>query len=43
MADRMKDYPDRMTVEQAMAFGEDVLSIVSQIPRGEERGMMSDE
>ena len=30
----MKDYPDRMTVEQARAFGEDVLNIVSQIPRG---------
>ena len=30
----MKDYPDRMTPEQARAFGEDVLNIVSQIPRG---------
>ena len=30
----MKDYPDRMTVEQARVFGEDVLNIVSQIPRG---------
>ena len=30
----MKDYPDRMTAEQAMSFGEDVLSIVAQIPRG---------
>ena len=30
----MKDYPDRMTVEQARAFGDDVLNIVSQIPRG---------
>ena len=30
----MKDYPDRMTAEQARAFGEDVLNIVSQIPRG---------
>ena len=30
----MKDYPDRMTAEQARAFGEDVLNIVSQILRG---------
>ena len=30
----MKDYPDRMTVEQARVFGEDVLNIVGQIPRG---------
>ena len=30
----MKDDPDRMTAEQARAFGEDVLNIVSQIPRG---------
>ena len=30
----MKDYPDRMTLEQARAFGEDVLNIVSQIPWG---------
>lgn len=30
----MKDYSDRMTAEQARAFGEDVLNIVSQIPRG---------
>ena len=30
----MKDYPDRMTAEQARAFGVDVLNIVSQIPRG---------
>ena len=30
----MKDYPDKMTAEQAMAVGEDVLNIVSQIPRG---------
>ena len=29
----MKDYPDRMTPEQARRFGEDVLNIVSQIPR----------
>ena len=30
----MKDYPDRMTAEQARVFGEDVLNIVSQIPHG---------
>lgn len=30
----MKDYPDKMTAEQARAFGEDVLNIVSQIPCG---------
>ena len=30
----MKDYPDRMTAEQARAFGENVLNIVRQIPRG---------
>ena len=30
----MKDYPDRMTAEQARVFGEDVLNIVSQIPYG---------
>ena len=30
----MKDYPDRMTAEQARSFGEDVLGIVAQIPRG---------
>ena len=30
----MKDYPDRMTEEQARRFGEDVLNIVAQIPRG---------
>ena len=30
----MKDYPDRMSQEQARRFGEDVLSIVAQIPRG---------
>ena len=30
----MKDYPYKMTVEQARAFGEDVLNIVSQIPYG---------
>ena len=30
----MKDYPDKMTPEQARMFGEDVLNIVSQTPRG---------
>ena len=30
----MKDYPDKMTTEQARVFGEDVLNIVSQIPCG---------
>ena len=30
----MKDYPDRMTPEQARTFGKDVLNIVNQIPRG---------
>ena len=30
----MRDYPDKMTPEQARTFGEDVLNIVSQIPRG---------
>ena len=30
----MKDYPDRMTADQARMFGADVLNIVSQIPRG---------
>jgi len=30
----MKDYSDKMTVEQARAFQTDVLNIVSQIPRG---------
>ena len=30
----MKEYPDRMTAEQARAFGEDVMNIVRQIPRG---------
>jgi len=29
----MKDYPDKMTAEEARRFGEDVLNIVSQIPR----------
>jgi len=31
----MKDYPDRMTAEEARKFGEDVLNIVAQIPRGQ--------
>ena len=30
----MKDYPDRMTPEQARRFRDDVLNIVGQIPRG---------
>lgn len=30
----MKDYPDRMSAEQARAFRDDVLNIVAQIPRG---------
>lgn len=30
----MKDYPDKMTPEQARQFRDDVLNIVSQIPRG---------
>ena len=30
----MHDYPDRMTPEQARAFRDAVLNIVSQIPRG---------
>jgi len=30
----MHDYPDKMKPEQARAFGEDVLNIVSQIPHG---------
>lgn len=30
----MKEYPDKMTREEARAFGEDVLDIVRQIPRG---------
>ena len=30
----MKDYPDRMTPEQARIFRDDVLNIVAQIPRG---------
>ena len=32
--EKMKDYPDKMTAEQARVFGEDVLNIVSQIPCG---------
>ena len=31
----MKDYPDKMSPEQARRFGEDVLNIVSQIPSGQ--------
>ena len=30
----MHDYPDRMTPQQARAFRDDVLNIVSQIPHG---------
>jgi methylated-DNA-protein-cysteine methyltransferase-like protein len=30
----MKDYPDKMTPEQARTFKDDVLNIVSQIPHG---------
>lgn len=30
----MKDYPDKMTPEQARMFRDDVLNIVSQIPCG---------
>jgi len=30
----LKDYPDRMSADQARAFRRDVLSIVGQIPRG---------
>ena len=30
----MKDYPDKMTPEQMRTFRDDVLNIVSQIPRG---------
>ena len=30
----MRDYPDKMTPVQVRKFGEDVLNIVSQIPRG---------
>ena len=30
----MKDYPDRMSVEEARVFQAEVLNIVGQIPRG---------
>ena len=30
----MKDYPDKMTPEQARTFRDDVLNIVRKIPRG---------
>ena len=30
----MKDYPDKMTAEESRRLGEDVLNILSQIPRG---------
>ena len=30
----MKDYPDKMTPDQARVFRDDILNIVSQIPRG---------
>lgn len=30
----MKDFPDKMTPEQARRFRDDVMNIVSQIPRG---------
>lgn len=30
----MKDYPDKMSAEEARRFGDDVLNIVSQIPSG---------
>ena len=30
----MKDYPDKMTAEQARTFRDDVLNIVNQIPWG---------
>lgn len=30
----MRDYPDRMSVQQAHTFHDDVLNIVNQIPRG---------
>lgn len=32
--EKMKDYPDKMTAEQARAFRDDVLNIVAQIPCG---------
>ena len=31
----MRDYPDKMTADQARMFRDDVLNIVSQIPRGQ--------
>ena len=34
MDEPMKDYPDKMTPEQARTFRDAVLNIVSQIPRG---------
>ena len=34
MESLMKDYPDKMTAEQARMFQDDVLNIVGQIPRG---------
>ena len=30
----MKDYPDKMSPEEARVFNDDVLNIVSQIPQG---------
>lgn len=30
----MRDFPDKMTAEQARLFRDDVLNIVAQIPRG---------
>jgi len=30
----MKDYPDKMTAEEARMFRDDVMNIVAQIPRG---------
>ena len=33
-SNKMNDYPDRMTPEQARTFRNDVLNIVSQIPSG---------
>ena len=37
----MKDYPDRMTVEEARAFQAEVLNIVSQIPRDSHLGWLA--
>ena len=31
----MRDYPDKMTADQARIFRDDVLNIVSQIPHGQ--------